>query len=172
MAKKTKNKGENVQTEKKRDVGRPTDYEPKYHVPWAQSLAMEGLSATEIAKRMGIARSTLLKWKAEHKEFSDAILKGREVADADVERSLYEKALGYTAKEKKVIVTMDESGNQKPARIETTEKHIPADVAAMIFWLKNRQPEKWRDRIEQAIDTGDKPQTVQIYLPDNGRDNK
>jgi hypothetical protein len=28
---------------------------------------------------------------------------------------------------------------------KTVRKHYPPDVTACIFWLKNRQPEKWRD---------------------------
>ena len=35
----------------------------------------------------------------------------------------------------------------KVIRVETVE-HYPPDTTAMIFWLKNRQPDRWRDRAE------------------------
>ena len=46
----------------------------------------------------------------------------------------------------KDVVELDQQGNQKPARIETTEKEVLPDTTAQIFWLKNRDPENWRDR--------------------------
>ena len=133
-------------------MGRPSKYNPKYHVPWAKSLAMEGKTDEEIADRLGIARSTLSKWKSENKEFAEALEIGKESADAEVELSLYKWAIGYRYKEKKVIVQMDKDGNQMPARIETVEKEIVPDVTAQIFWLKNRKPDKYRDKQDIAIE--------------------
>lgn len=133
-------------------MGRPSKYNPKYHVPWAKSLAMEGKTDEEIADRLGIARSTLSKWKSENKEFAEALEIGKESADAEVELSLYKRAIGYRYKEKKVIVQMDKDGNQMPARIETVEKEIVPDVTAQIFWLKNRKPDKYRDKQDIAIE--------------------
>ena len=133
-------------------MGRPSKYNPKYHVPWAKSLAMEGKTDEEIADRLGIARSTLSKWKSENKEFAEALEIGKESADAEVELSMYKRAIGYRYKEKKVIVQMDKDGNQMPARIETVEKEIVPDVTAQIFWLKNRKPDKYRDKQDIAIE--------------------
>lgn len=127
-------------------MARPTDYIPNVHLAWAQSLAMDGLIDKEIADRMGIARSTLKLWEKNHPEFSDAIKIGKDSADAKVLTSLFKRATGYTDKEKKVVVEMDAQGNQKPARIETTDKHIIPDVGAICFWLKNRRPDEWRDK--------------------------
>ena len=131
-------------------MARPSKYNPKYHIPWSKSLAMEGLTDEEIAKRMEIAKSTLNKWKIDYPEFKEALEMGKEPADAEVELSLYKRAVGYKYKEKKVIVTMDKDGNQQPARIETTEKEVIPDVTAQIFWLKNRRPDRYRDK--QDID--------------------
>lgn len=132
-------------------MARPTKYNPKYHVAWAKSLAMEGLTDTEIAKRMEVTRSTLSKWKTEYSEFAEALEIGKEPADARVEQSLFKRAVGYKYKEKKVIVTMDKDGNQMPARIETIEKEVVPDVTAQIFWLKNRRPDKFRDKQDVDI---------------------
>lgn len=127
-------------------MARPTMYIKGVHDKWAESLAIDGLIDVEIAKRMGIAKSTLNKWKREHPEFMDSLKATKEIADSKVKESLYRRAIGYTCKEKKVIVELDNNGNQKPARIETTEKEVLPDTTAQIFWLKNRDPEKWRDR--------------------------
>ncbi|MFV0536810.1 MAG: helix-turn-helix domain-containing protein [Dysgonomonas sp.] len=127
-------------------TGRPTKYNPDVHPELALSLAIDGLTDKEIAKEMGIAKSTLNVWKKEHPEFMDSIKTGKAQADRKVQLSLYKRATGFTVKEKKVVVELDSDGNQKPARIETTEKHIVADTTAQIFWLKNRRPQEWRDK--------------------------
>lgn len=126
-------------------MARPSKYNPKYHIPWAKSLAMEGKTENEIAVSMEVAPSTFKKWKKEHADFEAAVNKAKEVADAEVELSLYKRATGYSYKEKKTVVTMDKDGNQKPARIEVTDKDVIPDVTACIFWLKNRRRDKWRD---------------------------
>jgi transcriptional regulator with XRE-family HTH domain len=132
-------------------MARPTKYIEGIHGPWAKSLAMEGLIEKEIAARMGIAMSTLSKWKKEIDGFSEAIKIGKEPADANAKISLYKRVTGYMVTEKKIIVELDANGNQKPAKIETIEKHIPPDVGAIAFWLKNRLPEDWRDKHDVSL---------------------
>jgi len=132
-------------------MARPVKYIEGIHGPWAKSLAMEGLTDKEMADRMGIAKSTFNKWKKDFPEFSDSIKMGKEPADANVEQTLYKRAIGYTIKEKKVVVEMDSEGNQKPARIETFEKQVIPDTTAQIFWLKNRRPKDWRDKQDISL---------------------
>ena len=132
-------------------MARPTDYIPDVHLAWASSLAMDGLIDKEIADKMGVARSTLKLWEKKYPEFSDALKIGKQSADAKVLQSLFKRATGYSDKEKKIIVEMDSQGNQKPARIETTEKHIIPDVGAICFWLKNRRPDEWRDKKDVEV---------------------
>ena len=127
-------------------MARPIKYIEGIHDAWAASLAMEGLIDKEISQRMGIAKSTFYKWEKDFPSFSDSLKMGKEPADAKVKQSLFKRATGYTEKEKKIIVEMDKDGNQKPARIETTDKHITPDVGACCFWLKNRLPDEWRDK--------------------------
>lgn len=126
-------------------MGRPSKYNPQYHVPWAKALAMEGKTDKEIADSMEVSRSTLKKWEKEYEEFAEALSKGKEAADSVVEMSLYKRAKGFSYKEKKTVVTMDKDGNQKPARIEVIEREAIPDVGACVFWLKNRRRDKWRD---------------------------
>ena len=93
------------------------------------------------------------------------------VSDAKVIRSLYERATGYEYEEEKKIIEYDKDGNVKPVKIEKTKKHVPPDVTAQIFWLKNRLRDRWQDRPQDYVDqTSDNDAEVQIYLPDNGRD--
>mgnify|MGYP006311803415 CR=1 FL=1 len=76
-------------------------------------------------------------------EFAEALKKGKQVVDAKVEKSLLKRALGYEFEE--VKVTVNESGQKK---VEKTKKQIKPDTTAQIFWLKNRLPDKWRDKHE------------------------
>ncbi len=132
-------------------MARETKYLSHIHPDWAASLAMEGLTDKEIAVRMKIAKSTLYKWSIEHPEFSDSLKISKDPANARVKQSLFKRACGYIEKEKKIIIEMDKEGNQKPARIETIEKAIPADVGAICFFLKNRLPDEFRDKRDFEI---------------------
>lgn len=93
-----------------------------------EGWARTGLNDEQIAKNMGIVVSTLYDWKNKFEDFSEALRKGKEVVDFEVENALLKSALGYTVME-----------NGK-------EKYIPPNPTAIIFWLKNRKPDVWRDR--------------------------
>ena len=130
--------------------GRPTKYDAKYHVPWAQGLAMRGATMQQIAEEMDVALSTMYKGRDEHAECSDALNEGRQQADLRVERSLYERAMGGESKEtKKVIDVVD--GQPVVKRIEEVKRKLSPDTTACIFWLKNRNPAMWRDRQDIAV---------------------
>lgn len=145
-------------------------YNALYHDDWAWSLAAMGATNEEIADAMGISKRTILRWAKDHESFGKALSEGKGVSDAKVIRSLYQRATGYEYTEEKKIVEMDpKDGSVKPIRVETTKKHVPPDVAAQCFWLKNRQRDRWQDRPEQIIDQTEEDDVV-IYLPDNGRD--
>ena len=153
----------------KKKIGAPTKYDPDRHPEYARALAIEGLTNEEIAKQIGINKTTLHEWVKKHPDFSNSIKEGKAESDAKVEMSLYKRALGYTYTERKVIDLSDGG-----TRIETVVKEVVPDVGAQCMWLKNRRPDKWRDRIQQEItgkDGGPVEQVV-IYIPDNGRDNQ
>lgn len=106
--------------------------------------ARDGLTDEQIAKNCSISRSTLNEWRKKYPDISDAIKKNKELADFEVENTLFKRACGYTVtiREQKVDREGCEHDLQK-------EIHIPGDVAAMIFWLKNRQPKKWREKQQE-----------------------
>ena len=54
----------------------------------------DGLTREDIAGRMGIGRSTLYKWIKRYPEMEQALRRGREVVDYQVEAALLDKALG------------------------------------------------------------------------------
>lgn len=101
--------------------------------------ARDGLTDEEIAKKMGINVSTLYKWKNDHSEISEALKINKEIADYEVENALRKRALGYDFEE----ITEKYEGGYCVER-KRTIKHVPPDTTAQIFWLKNRQPDKWR----------------------------
>ena len=112
-----------------------------------QGLAMDGLTDEQIAHNMGIRRSTLYEWRKKYAVLSDTLKKSKEVADRYVENALYKRAVGYEEiieKRQKVVrgIVVEEN---------ITTKQVPPDVTAMIFWLKNRKPDVWRDKTETAI---------------------
>jgi hypothetical protein len=120
--------------------GRPSKYD-KIDLVQVERLAGLGLIDTEIALVLGICEKTLNNYK-EKTEFLQAIKRGKAIADKEVVRSLYERAIGYNHPEVKVF--------QHNGEIVThnVTKHYPPDATSMIFWLKNRDPERWRDKSE------------------------
>ncbi len=148
-------------------------YNKDYHDDWAWSLAAMGATNEEIGDAIGVSKRTIIRWSKEYESFGKALAEGKAVSDARVIRSLYKMATGYEYTEEKKIVDVDADGNVKPVRVETTKKHVQPSVAAQCFWLKNRQKERWQDRPQDCFQDGDINDTeVQIYLPDNGRDDK
>lgn len=122
--------------------GRPTDYNPDIHPAIAESLARKGLTNTEIADGIGIATSTFHNWRDAHPEFMDAVKRGKDSADDNVEKSLYNRAIGYETTEEKAL-------NIGGELVKTNVKvNIHPDPTSIIFWLKNRRPREWRDRKE------------------------
>ena len=127
------------------DIARPNMYEQKIKDKLAavQGWARNGLTCEQMAKNLGISVTTFYKYQAEKQEFADAIKKGKEVVDFEVENALLKRALGYDYTE-----TREKVENGKVTEIITTVKHVPPDVGAAAFWLKNRKPTEWRDRKE------------------------
>lgn len=106
-----------------------------------EGWARDGLTDQQIAERMGCSCSTLYDWKSKYPEISEALKKGKEVVDVQVENALLKRALGYDYQEEKIEIS--EKDGRKVTQIM---KHIAPDVGAAAFWLKNRRPDKWRDK--------------------------
>ena len=126
-------------------MARPNRYETeiKDKLAAVKGWARNGLSNDQIADNLGITRSTFYEYQKKYKDFSDAIKKGKEVVDFEVENALLKRAMGYDYIEVKEEV----EGGVVTKRTKTL-KHVPPDVGAAAFWLKNRKPTEWRDRKE------------------------
>lgn len=105
-----------------------------------EGWARDGLTDEQIARNCRISRQTLNEWRNTYPAISDALKKGKEVVDIEVENALLKRALGYDVEERVV----ESDGNVQKTR--TTTRHVPSDVTAQIFWLKNRRPEVWREK--------------------------
>jgi len=122
-------------------MGRRTLYKPEY-CDQAEKLCKLGLIDKELIEYFGISEKTLNNWKIAHPEFMEALQSGKTMADANVAQKLYERAMGYECQEDDIRVILNE------IVVTPTIKHYPPDTASMIFWLKNRQKDRWRDKPE------------------------
>lgn len=104
--------------------------------------ARDGLTNLQIATNIGIVESTLYEWLNKYKEITEALKKGKEVIDIEVENALLKRALGYKYDE-----VTKELRNGELIETKRVTKEVQADITAQIYWLKNRKPDKWRDRI-------------------------
>lgn len=126
-------------------LGRPTLYDAEKHCELATNYCLLGCTDEQLADFFDVHVDTIYEWKKVHPEFSEAIKKGKEQADAMVAQSLFHRALGYSHPEDD-IRTCDNN-----IVITPTIKHYPPDTTAAIFWLKNRRKENWRDKTEQDV---------------------
>lgn len=122
--------------------GRPTDYKPEYAEQAAKLCAL-GATDFELADFFEVNTATIYRWRNVHNDFCEAVTCGKEKADERVARALYNRAVGYTFESEKIQVMRDGSIVRAPML-----EHVAPDPAAAMNWLKNRQPDKWRDKQE------------------------
>ena len=108
-----------------------------------EGWARDGLIDEQIAQNIGIRAATLYEWKKRFPQFSEALKKGKEIVDRQVENALLKRALGYEYEE---VKEKFEGGELTERTV--TKKEVVADTTAQIFWLKNRKPDTWRDKPE------------------------
>ena len=137
----------------------------------AYNYCLLGATDADLAKFFDVAESTINNWKNEFPSFLESIKKGKELADIEVVKSLYKRALGYKYKEvtSKALKTPNNKdnfddiddedyiadGDNGFENIQVTTKEVVPDTTAQIFWLKNRQPKLWRDKHELDVDVKD-----------------
>lgn len=123
-----------------------------------EGWARAGLADEQIAHNMGISPSTYYVWKEKYSEISEAIKKGKEVSDYEVESALFKSATGFKQTLRKPMKLKEEKqiqgkGKVVTERVEYVEEEIfiAPNTVAQIFWLKNRMPDKWRDKPVVAV---------------------
>ena len=119
----------------------PGKYRPKY-AELAYKLAQLGIPHKQIAEILEISESTFYEWQGRHAGFKTALKAGMALADANVANSVYRGAVGYSHHHEEIKVIGEEV-----VRVPTM-KHYPPNAHLATFWLKNRQPELWKEKVE------------------------
>ena len=104
-------------------------------------MCINGATDAELAHEFDVSVQTLYNWRAKYPQFLEALKIPKAIADERVERSLFERATGYTRESVKIFCGKDGQVTEAPFL-----EHVPPDPTAMIFWLKNRKPAEWRDK--------------------------
>lgn len=125
-----------------RKAGRPTKYLGEVHDELVYDLRLVGCSREQIAQALNITLELLDQWRETHTSFFSAWNAGGDEADAAVARKLFNRAIGYEHPSEKIFY---DSKTGEVVRAETTERYAP-DTSAAIFWLTNRQGQKWKNR--------------------------
>ena len=97
-----------------------------------EGWARDGLADTQIARNMGISYSTFKEWLHRFPSILATLKKGKAPVDVEVENALLKRAKGYRY-------------------TEVTTEYEMVDTGAAAFWLKNRRPDRWKDKREEQI---------------------
>ena len=114
----------------------------RQHVRDVYKLALLGATHAELADFFGVTESQLTSWIDRCQPFKNAMGLGKLKADAKVANALYKRACGYEYNEERAFSYMGD------VDIVKVKRHMPADVNAAKFWLKNRQRDKWKEQPE------------------------
>lgn len=130
-----------TEPEEKAKLGRPTKYRDEFAAQ-AAKLCELGATDIELADFFEVDTATIYRWRNENAAFCEAVIAGKEKADARVERAFFNRAVGYTFESEKIFQ------HQGEIIRASTREHVPPDPGAALNWLKNRNPDKWRDKRE------------------------
>jgi len=128
-------------------VGRKTKYKDDFPER-VRKMAEGGMIQADMYKALDVSHQTFHRWVNEKSEFCEALKAGKNISDEIIESALFKRAVGYSHEDVHI------SNYQGKITVTDIIKHYPPDPTSMIFWLKNRRPDEWRDRHE--IDVNDK----------------
>lgn len=153
-------------------MGRPKDEATLYekYIAGKEDLIIAncraGATNETLAKSLGIGLTTFKRILKDYPEKMKELLKeGKQEADFKVESELFRRAIGYDYEETETIVSVDKEGNATPSKVRKIKRHVPGDVTAQIYWLKNRKPDTWKDRNFVTVE-GDEDKPVVISFPE------
>jgi hypothetical protein len=112
-------------------------------------MCANGATDMELADEFEVSVTTIYNWRAKYPEFLEAVKTPKGIADDRVERSLFERATGYSHNAVKIFMP---AGAEKPIIVPFVE-YVPPDTTAATFWLKNRRPKDWREKAELSLTT-------------------
>lgn len=125
-------------------MARKSSYKPEYALQ-AAKLTKLGAIDIELADFFEVSEKTINNWKKNFPEFLQSLKQGKDEADTRVKQALYHRAIGYSHPEDKIFNNGTDEGLVVP-----TIKHYPPDATSCIFWLKNRDPENWRENKDDS----------------------
>jgi 16S rRNA C967 or C1407 C5-methylase (RsmB/RsmF family) len=114
-----------------------------------EAWARDGYIEEDIAKKLGVSRASLSEYKKTQPDLVNALKRGREVIDYEVENALLKSALGYEYYEETFETHWHDVKKEfVEVCVKRVKKTMPPSNTAQIFWLKNRKPKEWRDTKE------------------------
>lgn len=138
---------------------KPEEWAKGKNLTRIEGWARDGMRMADIAAKMGVSRQTLYEYTNKFPDIADAIKRGREPVDFEVENAMLKSAMGHKEIVRKPVKLRT---TKRKGGMEVTEEHveyfeeevyIPPQVSAQIFWLKNRKPDIWRDKKELTTNT-------------------
>ena len=153
-------------------LGRKLKYDPEKTPKLVEGYAMDGLTDAQIAAKLGIVASTLYAWKNQYPEFDKAIKAGRAPLNVDLEKTAVKSALGGFIEEEKTEAILDVQ-NQRPTSYKktTSKRYIPPNTTVLLFLLKNRMPEKYKEVSQHEVTGKDGerlfPSIAELMMEDN-----
>lgn len=125
----------------------------KPYIEAVRAWCRKGATEESIAGKLGVSYSTFRRYKSQYKELEEALKESKALADSAIENALFRKAGGYNAEVKKTFKCKEEYYDERGRkcvrevlREGTDEVHVALDTQAITFYLKNRQPEDWKDK--------------------------
>lgn len=140
----------------------------------------EGMMLDDIADRLGMSRATLFDYQKKYSDFADALKTGKEIIDAKVENSLIKECLGYDYEETSTTTTAvidKETGqvtNLQKVESKTVKKRTRPSVTAIAYYLNNRSPKKWKNKVvvDADDDNGILPKLIEAMNSVNDKDKR
>lgn len=149
--------------------GRPTDYKEEYDEQ-VYRLCLLGCTDEEIAVFFNVCEKTINNWKKEHDSFLQSLSRGKQEADMNVVKALYDKAVGATWVEQQAF-KLKKGRDEEVVEVVDVQRADPPDTPAIKLWLTNRQPNKWKEKVANEHSGPDGspltlvPPTIQIIKP-------
>lgn len=143
----------------KKKMGRPSKFNASI-MGRVEMLARDGYTDKQMAFLLDVTEQTFNNWKKSHPDFFESLKDWKAIADDNVEKSLYNRAMGYSHKEDKIFCS------DGCIITEETEKHYPPDTTACIFWLKNRRKKQWRQNPDIDVDANGGNIQINVVLDD------
>lgn len=150
-------------------MGRPPLYKSEFALQ-AFNYCLLGATDADLAIFFEVQESTVNNWKNKYPDFLESIKKGKDLADAEIARRLFDRAKGVTINVQQAFkvktITYNEEGKRcevESIEVVNLQQEQAPDTTAGIFWLKNRS-RNWRDKKE--VDTNLKSISVSVIDDD------